>query len=100
MIYILNKFFTLVHLSDGLMHWLTQRSTALIIISILSFVTFNNDTFLFIFLCLFVVFHVFAGIQTLVNDYIHDHTLFLISLTFLRLCVIFLFKSLYIIFLC
>jgi len=100
MTYILNKFFVFVHLLDGFIHWLTQRSTALIVISILFVVIFNNDAILLTFLCLFVIFHVFAGIQTLINDYIHDHMLFLISLTFLRLCVVFLFKALYVVFLC
>jgi len=47
-----------------------------------------------------LIFHISAGIQTLIDDYIHDHVLFLISATYLRVTVLFLFKTLFLIFIC
>lgn len=98
--YLLNKIFTSAHFLDGLTHWLIQRSTALMIVLSLVLVPLVDDFILFVLFYFFVIFHVFAGIQTLINDYIHDHVLFLISLTSLRLCILFLFKTVYVIFLC
>ena len=47
-----------------------------------------------------LVFHISAGIQTLIDDYIHDPVLFLLSVTYLRITALFLFKTLFVIFIC
>lgn len=100
MINILNKLFVNVHFLDGLIHWLTQRFTAIFIILCSFFVfTFDSPSVFCIVISL-LIFHISAGIQTLIDDYIHDNVLFLLSVTYLRVLVLFLFKTLFIIFVC
>lgn len=100
MIYRLNKFFIDIHSLDGLIHWLVQRSTAIIILVCLFFVVTLDSLPAFCALGFLLIFHISVGIQTLVDDYIHDHVLFMISNTYLRITVLFLFKTLFIIFIC
>lgn len=100
MVHILNKFFVSIHSLDGLIHWLVQRFTAISILVCSCFV-FNFDSLsIFSVLGLLLIFHILAGIQTLVDDYIHDHILFILSVTYLRITALFLFKTLFLIFIC
>lgn len=100
MIHKLNKFFLNIYHLDGLIHWLVQRSTAITVLFCL-FLTLTFDSLtIFSILVSLLIFHISAGIQTLIDDYIHDHVLFLISVTYLRITVLFLFKILFVIFIC
>jgi succinate dehydrogenase hydrophobic anchor subunit len=100
MIHRLNKFFINIHSLDGLIHWLVQRSTAITIL-MCSFLVFIFDSLtIFSMLGSLLVFHISAGIQTLIDDYIHDPVLFLLSVTYLRITALFLFKTLFVIFIC
>jgi succinate dehydrogenase hydrophobic anchor subunit len=100
MVHILNKFFVSIHSLDGLIHWLVQRFTAINIL-VCSCLVFNFDSLaIFCVLGLLLIFHILAGIQTLVDDYIHDHILFILSATYLRITALFLFKTLFLIFIC
>lgn len=96
----LNKLFLNIHFLDGLIHWLTQRLTAISIFVCLFFVFVFDNCAIFCILGSLLIFHASAGIQTLINDYIHDHVLFILSASYLRITVLFLFKTLFIIFLC
>ena len=100
MIHKLNKFFVNTHSLDGLIHWLVQRSTAIIVFLSLFLVLSFDSLTIFCILGFFLIFHISAGIQTLIDDYIHDHVLFLLSITYLRITALFLFKTLFIIFIC
>lgn len=100
MLHRLNKLFVNIHCLDGLIHWLIQRFTALSVLICLTIVIFFDSLGAFSILGSLLVFHIFAGIQTLIDDYIHDGVLFLISITFLRITALFLFKMLFIIFIC
>ena len=100
MIYRLNKFFVNVHSLDGLIHWLIQRFTALSVLLCLVAVIIFDNLGIFSILGSLLIFHISAGIQTLIDDYIHDGILFLISITYLRITILFLFKMLFIIFIC
>jgi len=100
MIHKLNKVFVNIHSLDGLIHWLVQRSTAISVLICLAFVSIFDSLSIFCVLGSLLIFHIFAGIQTLIDDYIHDHVLFLISATYLRVTVLFLFKTLFLIFIC
>jgi len=72
-----------------------------ITILICLFLVFAFDILtVFIVLGSLLIFHISAGIQTLIDDYIHDHILFLVSITFLRITILFLFKTLFVIFIC
>ena len=100
MIHRLNKFLVNIHCLDGLTHWLIQRFTAIsILISLFLVFTLDNSS-IFCALGSLLIFHVSAGIQTLIDDYIHDHVLFVLSITYLRITALFLFKTLFIIFIC
>jgi hypothetical protein len=100
MIHKLNKVFVNIHSLDGLIHWLVQRSTAISVLICLAFVSIFDSLSIFCVLGSLLIFHISAGIQTLIDDYIHDHVLFLISATYLRVTVLFLFKTLFLIFIC
>ena len=100
MIHNLNKFFVNIHSLDGLIHWLIQRFTAISILICLFLVFAFDSLTISIFLVSLLIFHISAGIQTLIDDYIHDHILFLVSITFLRITILFLFKTLFVIFIC
>ena len=100
MIHKLNKVFVNIHSLDGLIHWLVQRSTAISVLICLAFVYIFDSLSIFCVLGSLLIFHISAGIQTLIDDYIHDHVLFLISATYLRVTVLFLFKTLFLIFIC
>jgi len=100
MIHNLNKIFTNIHSLDGLIHWLVQRFTAITILICLFLVFAFDSLTVFIVLGSLLIFHISAGIHTLIDDYIHDHILFLVSITFLRITILFLFKTLFVIFIC
>jgi succinate dehydrogenase hydrophobic anchor subunit len=100
MIHRLNKFFINIHSLDGLIHWLIQRSTAITILMCLFLVFIFDSLTIFSMLGSLLVFHISAGIQTLIDDYIHDPVLFLLSVTYLRITALFLFKTLFVIFIC
>lgn len=100
MLHILNQFLVKINSSDGFLHWSIQRLSALtMIFSILATIVLDNLYFFLIFLIL-VVFHLSLGIRTLIDDYIHDDVCFLLSTTFLRIISIFLFKTIFILFIC
>ena len=94
MIHKLNKFFLSIHHLDGLIHWLVQRFTAIAVFFCLCLVLSFDSLSIFLALGSLLVFHISAGIQTLIDDYIHDHVLFLISVVYLRITVLFLLKTL------
>ena len=96
----LNKLFVKIHCLDGLIHWLIQRFTALSVLTCLTLVILFGNLSTSLILGSLLIFHIFAGIQTLIDDYIHDGILFLISITYLRITVLFLFKMLFVIFIC
>ncbi len=100
MIHKLNKFFVSIHSLDGLIHWLVQRSTAITALFCLFLVLSFDNLGIFCILGSLLIFHIFVGIQTLIDDYIHDQVLFLLSITYLRITVLFLFKTLFVIFIC
>jgi succinate dehydrogenase hydrophobic anchor subunit len=100
MIHKLNKFFINIHSLDGLIHWLIQRSTAITVLICLFLVFIFDSLTIFSMLGSLLVFHISAGIQTLIDDYIHDPVLFLLSVTYLRITALFLFKTLFVIFIC
>ena len=97
---LLNKFFLRIHFLEGLIHWLIQRFTAISILVSLVFVFAFDSLPLFCILGSLLIFHVYAGIQTLIDDYIHDYLFFSLSITYLRVVAVFLFKTLLVIFVC
>ena len=97
MLYKLNRFLFNVHQLDGLIHWIVQRSTAMIVLLLLFLVLSLDSLSIFFALSSLLIFHVSVGIQTLIDDYVHDHVLSLVSVTYLRTAVLFLFKILCII---
>lgn len=74
----------------GLVHWLIQRFSA-ILMFILLFFYFDN-IFVFSLFLIILSYHIFVGIETLLNDYIHDIDLLFFGYVFLRLFILFLLK--------
>ena len=80
---------------DGMLHWLVQRFSAGVLLFLLIF-CFNNvfcSTLFFVILS----FHIFVGMQTLLDDYVHDLDLFYCGFFYLRIFILFLLKSIFII---
>nr|YP_010577929.1 succinate dehydrogenase subunit 4 [Cryptomonas pyrenoidifera]UZP15149.1 succinate dehydrogenase subunit 4 [Cryptomonas pyrenoidifera] len=100
MLHTINKFLVKINSLDGFLHWTIQRLTALSILLSIFIIFFSDSLHFFILLSFFLVFHITVGIRTLIDDYIHDDVLFLTSTTFLRIIAIFLFKTIFIVFLC
>jgi len=94
----LNKLLNFVHIKDGYLHWLTQRISALAALTFLISIFFINIDIFLLLLLVVLSFHLSVGIQTLLDDYVHDHVLHLMGVFFLRLMVIFFFKSIFILF--
>lgn len=93
----LNLLFNYFRNKNGFFHWLLQRFSACLIL--ISIVFFYSHLSCF-FVCFIILgFHLFVGIETLIDDYIHDHSLHLIGCTLLRIFVLFYFKMLFIFFL-
>jgi hypothetical protein len=76
MIHKLNKVFVNIHFLHDLTHWLVQRFAAISAFICLTFVSISGSLFIF---CVFgssLIFDTSAGIQTLIDDCIHNHVLF------------------------
>lgn len=95
---IINNLFHKFHSDEGLIHWIIQRFTAISVLACLTILALSNNLLMFIVLICSVVFHAHAGIKTLIDDYIHDSVLYLVSLTFLRITTIYLFKVIFLLF--
>ena len=96
----INRFFSNIFHLDGVIHWLVQRSTAVMTLFCLVFVFTSDNLAIFCILGSLLIIHISAGIQTLIDDYIHDNILFLISVTYLRISILFVFKILCVICVC
>jgi len=100
MLHTINEFLAKISSLDGFLHWIVQRFTALSILCSVFIVIFFDNLYFFILLSLFLIFHISVGIRTLIDDYIHDDVLFLTSTTFLRIIVLFLLKTIFVVFIC
>lgn len=100
MLNIINYFLLKINSLDGFLHWTTQRFTALTVFFFFPVILFFGDIYFLLGLSFFLAYHVLVGIRTLIDDYIHDDILFLVSNTFLRIITIFSFKTIFIIFIC
>ena len=100
MLHTINEFLTKISSLDGFLHWIIQRFTALSILCSVFIIILFDNLYFFILLSFFLVFHISVGIRTLIDDYIHDDVLFLTSTTFLRIIVLFLLKTIFVVFIC
>lgn len=75
---------------DGLFHWLTQRISAVLMIFLL--IIFFNNIFYFSLFLIILCYHVFVGIETFFDDYIHNINFFSFCVLFLRILFLFLVK--------
>lgn len=97
---VLNNMFNTLHLLDGVTHWVTQRFSVLLVISCMVFSFFFDSLYFFVLAIILLTFHIGVGLRTLIDDYIHDEQLFLVSVTFLRITVLFALKVIFILFVC
>lgn len=84
-------------LGKGSFHWYVQRFTAIILFLTFSSVVFFNSINIF-FISLFLIillFHIEAGIETFIHDYMHDLFSIFISEILLDLLIIFSLKSVF-----
>ncbi len=84
----------------GFLHWLTQRTSACLLIVSIICVTISDSLFLAFFAMLIVLTHFEAGIHTLISDYMHDSKSKLISSFSIDLLIIYLVKTVFIILVC
>nr|YP_010835033.1 succinate dehydrogenase subunit 4 [Cryptomonas gyropyrenoidosa]WFQ82708.1 succinate dehydrogenase subunit 4 [Cryptomonas gyropyrenoidosa] len=97
---LINNLFNIFSSLNGSIHWSVQRVSAIVIclLALISF--FSHSLYMSTLFLLLITPHVFVGIQTLIEDYIHDTNYSLIIFTSLRLIVIFFFKTINVLFLC
>lgn len=91
-----NKFLIFVQVKSGFLHWLLQRLSACIILLLIVF--FFNCLQVIFFIISILTFHASLGIETLINDYIHNHQLHLFGCVVLRIFVLFFIKTIFIFF--
>ena len=84
--------------TQGFLHWFTQRISAILLITLLIFLSLSNNLVLGLFVFLLIIIHFEAGIHTIVSDYMHNLQSKLISIVIIDLFIISLFKSIFIIF--
>lgn len=80
----------------GFFHWIHQRFFALLIPISLIWIYIWNLPLLNGLLLVWVVSHFKYGIETLIEDYIHTKQFKLLGFTILRLVLLFLFQSIFI----
>lgn len=99
---IYNKFLTQIQgelaSSSGLSHWIVQRLSALSIFILVSSLVIFDSIYAFAILAFIVSVHIFVGMSTLVDDYVHDDHQYIYGITFIRVLIIFLLKTIFIIF--
>lgn len=100
LILFINYLFDFFNSLDGLTHWIIQRVSAVIIFFLALTSLFSHNLYTLALFLLLVVSHIFVGIQTLIDDYIHDATYSLVIFTSLRLIAIFFLKTIDVLFLC
>jgi succinate dehydrogenase hydrophobic anchor subunit len=86
--------------SSGFFHWFLQRSSALLLITLLlvnvNFIFFVlESSYLDYLILVILVFHFKIGFETLIEDYIHNLNLKSMAKTLLRLIAIYVLKSIF-----
>ena len=93
----LNSFFNKINFLQGFFHWFIQRTSALFIILFIFISLFFFNLYLFLLSFFILTLHVFAGIETLVYDYIHDSIKSILIIFCLRINLLMLLKIVFII---
>lgn len=89
---ILNLLLSLLRTDDFRIHWNLQRFSALSFLTLAIASIFLKSSYLFVLCIIFISYHAYAGIETLIDDYIHDEVQSVLSITFLRISILFLLK--------
>lgn len=91
-----NAFFYKIYNLNGFLHWFVQRFSILIILLFVFFLLIYFDIFCLFILLFFLTLHMFAGIETLVNDYVHDDFKSILIIFCLRINLFMLLKTFFI----
>lgn len=83
--------------TKGSFHWYIQRFSAIVLFFSCFLLIFSNfvNIFLMAFLFLFLLFHIEAGLENFICDYMHNEFSIFISKIFLDLLIIFSLKSVF-----
>jgi len=92
----LNNLFKMFH--GGFLHWFTQRTSACFLIVGVISISLLDNLILGCFTILIAFIHFEAGIHTIVSDYMHDSKSKLISNVSIDLLIIYLVKTVFVIF--
>ncbi len=83
--------------NKGSFHWYVQRLTAIVLFLSFSSLIFFYSTNVFFFapFLIILLFHIEAGVETFIYDYMHDPFSIFVSEVMLDLLVIFSIKSVF-----
>lgn len=83
--------------STGFSHWILQRTSALLLISLIFSLFYFDSFYVQNFILIFIVFHFKLGFETLFEDYVHDLYQKELGMILLRLTGIYVIKFLFLI---
>lgn len=82
-----------IYQKHGILHWYLHKLSALLFFIIpISLIFFQNISASLLLLSIFLYIHIELGITTVIEDYVHDKNLQIITLLILRVLSIFFFK--------
>ena len=95
----LNNILKTIHYKDGFIHWCTQRFSAVLLLILLFSIVLNFDLpILLLLIIINVSFHAATGLHTLLDDYIHGKIEYSIGIAILRITILFVLKTAFVIF--
>lgn len=80
-------------LTLGFLHWSLQRTSAVCLIALSCGSLVANSTYVSSLILIILTFHFKLGIETLLEDYVHDTKLKLFGFTLLRIIFVFFIKG-------
>nr|YP_009317214.1 succinate dehydrogenase subunit 4 [Palpitomonas bilix]YP_009317271.1 succinate dehydrogenase subunit 4 [Palpitomonas bilix]BAV82382.1 succinate dehydrogenase subunit 4 [Palpitomonas bilix]BAV82439.1 succinate dehydrogenase subunit 4 [Palpitomonas bilix] len=84
----MSKFLMYLHLKEGSLHWWLQRLSSVFLFVLFLWLDFS----VFLLLIVVLLYHIRAGIETLIEDYLHSDSVKIFFFVVLRLLIIYVVK--------
>ena len=93
---LLNIFLNKTYNFSGFLHWFAQRFSVLLILLLTFFLFIFFDIYCFFIMYFFLTLHMFAGVETLISDYLHDDFKSILITFCLKINLLMLLKTFFI----
>lgn len=77
-----------LHMKEGSLHWWLQRISAVLMIPLFLWLDFS----IYFLLIVILLYHIRAGIETVIEDYVHNESIKIPCYVFLRIFIIYVLK--------